>query len=88
MSDDKKWINGVGIIAVPKAGGNLYIKIQKDIELKEGDRITLKKKEDSLREAFEAGRITQGRYEELLESQSWIKYELTRAPREENPKKK
>jgi hypothetical protein len=89
-NDDSKWINNVGILATGKdkpdgTKGKPYIEIKQDIVLKAGDRLTMKKKEDSLREALEAGRMTQAKFDEMMDKTGWIKYELTRAPR--TPKK-
>lgn len=78
MSD--KWLNNIGTINESKKG-NFYIKINSDIELKEGDNIIMKKKSDELKEAFEKGDLTEDRYNELSQKLSFIKYTLHKPPR-------
>lgn len=79
MSD--QWINDVGIIATSKAG-QPYIKFNKDVNLKEGDRLLMKKKSDDIQEQVDAGKISEERGEELKEKLSFIKYTLTKPPRD------
>ncbi len=78
--NDDKWINGVGIIAVPKNGGDPYIKIEQDIVLKKGDRLHMKKKSDAIDSAVRSGKIAEDYGAELKEKLSWIKYELSKMP--------
>ena len=74
-----KWINDVGQILVSKKG-NLYMQITQDIDLKEGDRLTMKSKKDEILESVKAGKISEERGEELLEKLSFIKYTLHKMP--------
>lgn len=78
-----KWINGIGTINKSK-NGNLYINVDIDeIVLKKGDRLTLTKKTDSLDKQAELGNITEERAEELKEKLHFIKYEIAKAPNQD-----
>ena len=79
MSDE--WINDVAIIATSKAG-HPYVKFNKDVNLKEGDRLLMKKKSDDLDEQIASGKITEERGQVLKEKLSFIKYTLTKPPRD------
>jgi len=79
MSD--KWINGVGTINVSKSG-NFYINVDIDsITLQRGDRLVLKEKAKELEELRDAGKISDERCEKLKEKLSFIKYTISKAPR-------
>ena len=75
----KEWINDVGILATSKEG-KPYIKIEKDITLKAGDRLVMKSKKEAIENSVASGKITEERGEELLDKLGWIKYELHKAP--------
>jgi hypothetical protein len=79
MGKRTEWINDFGSILESKAG-NLYIKIKKGVELKEGDNILLKNHEESLMEGVSAGRLSQERADEILAKTEFVKYNLSIGP--------
>jgi hypothetical protein len=79
----KKWLNNIGTINQSKKG-NLYIKINKDFNAKEGDRLVLKNKKQEILDSVQAGVITEDKGQELIEKLSFIKYVIHLPPREEN----
>jgi hypothetical protein len=70
-----KWINDVATINKSK-NGNLYIRVNKDFNAKEGQNLVLKKKADEISESAAAGKITEERAEELKEKLQFIKYTI------------
>jgi hypothetical protein len=79
----KVWINDIGTINKSK-NGKLYIKVDKDFSVKEGDRLVLKSKKEDLLASAEAGKITEERCEELIKKLEFIKYTIHQPPRDEN----
>jgi len=79
MGKRKEWINDFGSILESKAG-KLYIKIEKDAELKAGDTIQMQNHFDSLDEGVAAGRLSEERAEEIKVKTGFVKYKLTLPP--------
>jgi hypothetical protein len=77
-----KWINDIGTINKAKSG-NLYINIDKDFEVKKGDRLVLKSKKEEILASVESGKISEERGEELIEKLHFIKYTIHQPPRDE-----
>lgn len=79
----KSWINDIGTINKSK-NGNLYINIDKDFEVKKGDRLVLKSKAKEIQASVDSGKISEERGEELLEKLAFIKYTIHQPPREDD----
>ena len=81
------WINDAGKIMKSKKGG-LYIKFEKDFEVKEGDTMFIKSFEEDINEKVEKGVITQEKADYIFEKctgddgKLFIKYTLTKPPRD------
>lgn len=73
-----EWKN-IGTIRESKKG-NLYIKIDADLNAKEGDTFMLKNKKKEILESAEKGYITEERAQELIENLSFIKYTIVKPP--------
>jgi hypothetical protein len=76
-----EWINDLGEILESKQG-KIYIKFKKDCEIKAGDAVFLTKFKDDVQQRVEAGFLTEVDAESLLERCSFIKYKLTKPPRD------
>jgi hypothetical protein len=79
----KEWINDIGTINKSKSG-NLYIKIDKDFTVKQGQRLILKNKKEEILNSVDAGKITEERGQELIEKLHFIKYSIHLPPNEES----
>lgn len=82
MSENNGWVNNFGRILEARETKNKYIEITKDVVLKKGDRILLKKHAAHLDGLVKAGKITSEEAEQKLEKQGFVKYLLSRTPRE------
>lgn len=78
----KEWVNNVATIQKSKAG-KLYIRVNKDMELKRDDVLFLEKKTDEVAKKVKAGFITQDEADAELERQGFIMYVATKPPRNE-----
>lgn len=76
-----EWINNFGEILESKAG-KIYIKFKKDADIKEGDVVFLTKFADDIQSKVEAGFITEDEAESSLTKRSFVKYILTKPPRD------
>jgi hypothetical protein len=79
MGNRKEWTNDVGQILESKAG-KLYIKIEKDMDLKAGDTLTMDNHMDGLAESLEKEKINQETYDRLVKNTSFVKYKLQLPP--------
>jgi len=81
MSKDNEWINNLGSICEGRDGKSLYIKVRKDVNLKEGDNLRMVKHTDEVQRKVDAGIITEEEAQQQLEKLSFVKYTLHRPPR-------
>jgi len=75
------WINNFARLNKSQKGNN-YIEVTKDVNLQKGDRINLKKFEDHLKGLVGAGVIQSDEADRKLDKQGFVKYILSRTPRE------
>lgn len=83
MSEENKngWISNCGSIVTKKSGEGFYIKISKDLDLKQGDILSMIKLEDDVNNKVERGLITSEEAQAEIEKLHFVKYKLSRAPR-------
>ena len=75
-----EWVNNVAEICISKAGNKPYLKVKKNVELREGDNLIMKtfgEEQDSL---VKNGVITEEKAAENKEKIHWVKYVLHKAP--------
>jgi hypothetical protein len=77
----EKWINNFGTINQSKAG-KLYIKFNEDADIKKDDVVFMQKKTDEIDDKVSRGVITEEEGENQKEKFHFIKYVLTKPPRE------
>ena len=78
----KQWKNNVLTIQESKAG-NLYIRVNENVTLEEGQNLVMTGKQESLDKSLKEGRIDEARHTELSEKLHFIKYEISVPPAEE-----
>lgn len=73
----KKYLQIGSIVEKKDKKKEFYIRIMKDVNLKEGDFVTMQKPEEKLKFWLDNGHIDETRYNELKEKiPTWVKYEL------------
>jgi len=78
----KEWIE-FGSIRLGKDGKTLYLKIEKDISLKEGMNVQIEKPQDTINRLHELGFIKDEDLEKRLESiPEWKKYIVKLPPQD------
>lgn len=77
------WVNDFGSVLTDKNNSKkFYIKIKKDVTLREGDVVHLNTIEENMNRLVKSGKITEEEAQERINKLNFIKYSLTLPPRD------